>query len=229
VKRGAAAAVVAGLAFTAAAAHAGAPNECRGLQDRVPEVGPWVVTPTAGVEVPAQLPPRFVVGGLDAELSDRAIDVSFAGVLGSPVNPGITTSAAAVFLGRFVGRGGGASFRPHIGCIPAAGSGQRTPTAVHVFKPGTPTVRIVKDLAVSPGTRRLTTSCGPGRRLVRATHAVGFYTFTPPSAALIANLDVRQSVHAGRVRISVHAGAAFRGLPAVAAIVQLDLVCVVGT
>jgi hypothetical protein len=229
VKRGAALAVVAGLAFAAAAAPAGATSECRGLQVCVPVIGPWVVTPTDGVEFQLNCPRRFVVGGLDAELSDPAIDVSFAGGLGSPVNPGITTSESAVFLGRFVGHGAGASFRPHIGCIPAAGSGQRTPTAVHVFKPGKPTVRIVKELAVSPGTRRLTTSCGSGRRLVRATHAVGFYTFTPPSAALIANMDVKQSVRAGRVRISMHAGAAFRGLPAVAAIVQLDLVCVVGT
>jgi hypothetical protein len=221
--------VVAGLAFAAAAAPAGATNECRGLQVCVPVVGPWVVTPAAGVEFQLDCPRHFVVGGLDAELSHRAIDVGFGGGLGSPVNPGITTSGSAVFLGRFVGHGAGASFRPHIGCIPASGGGQRTPTAVRVFKPGKPTVRIVKELAVSPGTRRLTASCGPGRRLVRATHAVGFYTFTPPSAALIANMHVKQSVRAGRVHISVHAGTAFRGLPAVAAIVQVDLVCVVST
>ena len=219
------AAVVA--AFAVAAAPAGATSECKGLQVCVPVVGPWVVAPAAGVEFQLDCPKRFIVGGLDAELSARAIDIGFAGGLGSPVNPGITTSGSAVFLGRFVGRGAGGSFRPHIGCIPASGGGQRTPTAVRVFKPGHPTERVVKELPVSPGLRRLTASCGPGRRLVRATHAVGFYTFAPPSAALVADLQVRQVVRAGLVRVTAHAGALFRSLPAVAAIVQVDLTCAV--
>jgi len=220
----------AALAFAAAAAPAGATNECRGLQICVPVAGPWVVAPASGVEFQLSCPKRFVVGGLDAELSDRAIDVNFAGGLGSPVNPGITTSGAAVFLGRFVGRRvDGASFRPHIGCIPASGAGQRTPTAVQVFKPGAPAVRVVEELAVSSGTRRLTAACGRGRRFVRATHAIGFYTFAPPPAALIASVHVQQTVRGGRVRLVVHAGTAFRGAPAVSAIVQIDLVCAVGT
>ncbi len=227
MKRGAILAVVAFAAF-AAAAPAGATNECHGLQVCVPVVGPWVVTPTTGVEFQLNCPRRFVVGGLDAELSDPAIDVGFVGGLGSPVNPGITTTGSAVFLGRFVGRGDGASFRPHIGCIPASGGGQRTPTAYHAFKPGKPTVRLVKELTVNPGTRRVVATCGPGRRLIRATNAIGFYTFTPPTAALIAGIGVRQVVRGGRVLVSAHAGAAFRSLPAVTAIVQVDLVCVVG-
>jgi hypothetical protein len=216
------------LAAFAAAASAGATNECRGLQVCVPVVGPWVVAPKTGVEFQLDCPRRFVVGGLDAELSDPAIDLGFVGGLGSPVNPGITTTGSVVFLGRFVGRGSGASFRPHIGCIPSSGSGQRTPTAYHAFKPGRPTVRVVQELTVSPGTRRVNVSCGPGRRLIRATNAAGFYTFTPPTRALIADIRVRQVVHGGRVLVTAHAGAAFRSLPAVAAIVQVDLVCVVG-
>jgi hypothetical protein len=227
VKRAAALAVV-GFAAFAVAAPAGATNECHGLQVCVPVVGPWVVTPKTGVEFQLDCPRRFVVGGLDAELSDPAIDLGFVGGLGSPVNPGITTTGSAVFLGRFVGRGAGASFRPHIGCIPASGGGQRTPTAYHAFKPGKPTVRLVKKLAVSPGTRRVAASCGPGRRLIRATHAIGFYTFTPPTAALMADIRVRQVVRGERVLVSAHAGPALGSLPAVAAIVQIDLVCVVG-
>ena len=43
-------------------------------------------------------PKRFIVGGLDAELSIRAIEIGFVGGLGSPVNPGITTTGSAVFL-----------------------------------------------------------------------------------------------------------------------------------
>ena len=51
-----------------------------------------------------------------------ALEVGFRGALGAPVNPGITTSTSAVFLGRLVrGSDPAASFRPHIGCIPASG------------------------------------------------------------------------------------------------------------
>jgi hypothetical protein len=227
VKRAAILAVAA-FAALAAAAPAGATTECQGLQVCVPVVGPWVVTPTAGVEFQLDCPRRFVVGGLDAELSVRAIDVGFVGGLGSPVNPGITTTGSAVFLGRFVGHGRAASFRPHIGCIPASGGGQRAPTAYHAFKPGRPTIRLVKELAVIPGTRRLVATCGPGRRLIRATQATGFYTFTPPTAAVIADLRVQMVLRGGRVLVSAHAGPAFLSLPVVAAIVQVDLVCVVG-
>ncbi|HWX08512.1 MAG TPA: hypothetical protein VNY33_00915 [Gaiellaceae bacterium] len=228
MKRAVILAVVA-LAAATAAAPAGATSECKGLQVCVPVVGPWVVAPKTGVEFQLDCPPRFVIGGLDAELSVPAIDIGFVGGLGSPVNPGITTTSSAVFLGRFVGRGGGASFRPHIGCIPASGGGQRAPTAYQVFRPGRPTVRVVRELNVSLGTRHLTTSCGPGRRLIRATTAIGFFTFTPPAAAVIADLRVRQVVHGQRVLVTAHAGPAFRSLPAVPAIVQVDLVCVVGT
>jgi hypothetical protein len=221
-------AIVVCAAF-AAAAPAGATSECRGLQVCVPIAGPWVVTPSSGVEFQLSCPHHFVIGGLDAELSKRRIDVGFVGGLGSPVNPGITTSSSVVFLGRYLGRGGGASFRPHIGCIPASGSGQRTPTAYHAVKPGNPSTRVVKELVVRPGTRQIAASCAQGERLVRATHAVGFYTFTPPPAAVIADLHVRQVVRGGRVVVSVHAGPTFRSLPAVAAIVQVDLLCAVGT
>ena len=71
----------------------------------VPVAGPWVVVPAstgenrARVEYQLTCPRGHVVGGLDARLSVRGIDVSFLGRLGSPVNPGITTSRSAVFLG----------------------------------------------------------------------------------------------------------------------------------
>ena len=58
----------------------------------------------------------------------------------------------AVFLGRLVrGRDPAASFRPHIGCVPASGGGQRTPTAYHAFTPGKPSVRHVTQITVRPG------------------------------------------------------------------------------
>jgi hypothetical protein len=229
VRRLALAAAVATTALLAAAAPAGATNECNGLQVCVPVAGPWVLAPSAR-EAQWQLtcPPRFVVGGLDAELTSRAVDLVFRATLGSPVNPGISTSNAAVFLGRLaLGSDPSASFRPHIGCIPASGGGQRVPTAVHrVFPPGRPTVRRVTEIAVpTAGTRRLARTCHTGERLVSATTAVGFRTDAPPTRAQATAVAVAQQAAAGRVTVTVRGRAALGGAPAV---VQLDLVCVGG-
>ena len=222
---------IAGAAACAALVVAAGPataatSECKGLQVCVPVAGPWVLATAAGTEFQLDCPKRYIVGGLDAELSTRAIELGFVGGLGSPVNPGITTTGAAVFLGRFVGARGVASFRPHIGCVPASGAGRRTPTAYTVFKPGKPTVRIVKQLTVLPGsTVRLAARCPAHQRLVSATHAVAFYTEAPPSIADARSVHVRQVVRNGTVHVSA------RGDPEydTRAIVQVDLVCAVAT
>ena len=181
---------------------------------------------STGAQVQFQLacPRRFVVGGLDAELSDRGLDVGFVGAMGSPVNPGITTSASALFLGRLVrGSNRAASFKPHIGCVPASGGGSRTPTAFRVYPPGQPSVRRVSQLAVQPGaTRRLVAGCGRGERLAAATHAVGF-TATRRPRRRSSRVHVQQVGRAGRVVLRVTAGRAAAGANVV---VQLDLVCV---
>ena len=220
---------VALAAVLAAAAPAGATNECNGLQVCVPVAGPWVLAPSAQeAQWQLQCPKRFVVGGLDAELTSRAIDLVFRATLGSPVNPGISTSDAAVFLGRLaLGRDPAASFRPHIGCIPASGGGQRIPTAHRaVFPPGKPTVRRVTQIALRPGsTRRVVRSCQAGEQLVSASHAVGFRTTSPPTRAEATAVTVARSAAKGRVTMTVHGGAELRGAHA---LVQLDLVCVGG-
>jgi hypothetical protein len=216
-------------AALAAAAPAGATSECRGLMVCVPITGPWVLTPAnEQVEFQLSCPRRFIVGGLDAELTDRSIDVTFMGGLGSPVNPGVTTTGDAVFLGRFVGtRAAAASFRPHIGCVPSNGGGQRVPTAYHAFPPGKPTIRIVKELPVAPGiTRKLTLGCAPRDHLASATHAVAFYMPQPPTAALAQAVTVKRTVRSGRVQVTARGTDALRGVHAV---VQVDLVCAVGT
>jgi hypothetical protein len=217
VKR-ASALAVALVAAAVAAGAAGATNECRGLQVCVPVAGPWVVAP-AGPEVSFQLacPPRFVVGGLDAELSRSGVDVTFRGSLGSPVNPGITTSRTAMFLARGL-LPAAATFRPHIGCIPASGRGQRFPTVV---RPAAPVAPTVVQLTVSPGVHRYVTRCPARKRLLGATHAVGFWTTAPPSPVLVASVSVAQAIHRRDVRVTVRAGA----LPGVKAVVQLDLEC----
>jgi hypothetical protein len=206
------------------AAPAYATTECRGLQVCVPVTGPWVLASPGQIEFQLACPKGFVVGGLDAELSSRAIDIGFMGNLGSPVNPGITTSKEAVFLGRLVrGRDPAASFRPHIGCVPASGGGKRTPTAYHPFKPGKPSIRRVTNIVVQPGrTRHYVKQCARSERLVAATHAIGFFGDIPPSASLASSVQVTQNVRGGRVNLTVRATRAIAGGNAV---VQLDLVC----
>lgn len=212
--------VIAALfAALAVAPTAGATTECRGLQVCVPVAGPWVVA-GPGAEVSFQLacPARFVVAGLDAELSRRGIDVTFRGSLGSPVNPGITTSRAAEFLARLLAGGAPATFRPHIGCVPAAGSGQRFPT---VHRPAPALVPTAVELSVQPGVHRYVERCPARTRLSGASHSVGFYTPTPPTAALVKSVAVTQTVRAGVVRLVVHSGP----LPGVTAIVQVEMEC----
>jgi hypothetical protein len=217
-------------ALAVGAAPAGATNECRGLLICVPVAGPWVVVPAARsvprrrVEFQLSCPRRFIVGGLDAELSDRAIDVGFLGRLGSPVNPGVTTGRAAVFYGTFVGgRARTPSFRPHVGCVPASGGGGRIPTAVVAYPPGQPAGRRIRTLRVRAGrTSRVSVGCGAGERLVGASHAVGFYTGGPPDAELVASVRVARRVRGDAVSAVVRAGERVRGIRAV---VQVHAIC----
>ena len=208
---------VVAVACGVAASPAGATNECKGLQVCVPVVGPWVLAAPGQVEFQLACPRRFIIGGLDAELSSRRIDVGFVGSLGSPVNPGVTTSKEAVFLGRLVrGRDPAPSFRPHIGCVPASGGGQRVPTAYHAFAPGKPSLRRVTQLLVGAGGHRtVRRRCARGEQLVAATHAIGFPA--PPSAAQAQSVHVTQHVAGGLVTLTVASGTR--------ALVQLDLVC----
>jgi hypothetical protein len=204
-----------------------ATSECKGLQVCVPVAGPWVLATPSRTEFQLDCPKRFIVGGLDAELSSKAIEIGFVGGLGSPVNPGITTTGSAVFLGRFLGTRGVATFRPHIGCVPASGGGQRTPTAYRVYKPGTPTTRVVKELDVLPSlTLRLAARCPAGQRLVSATHAIGFYGAKPPTIGVAQSVHVTQNVKNGLVRVSARGGT---GTLDGRTVVQLDLVCAVRT
>ncbi len=218
-----------------AAPAAAAPTttrECNGLPVCVPVAGPWVLVPVRRgvprphVEFQLSCPRGYIVGGIDVELSDRAIDVAFLGRSGSPVNPGITTTRDAVFLGTYVGtRPTTPSFRPHVGCLPASGGGGRVPAAVRVFPPGEPTVRRVKTVRLLPGARTVALSCAAGERLVAAEHALGFYTPAPPARALAASVSAAQTLHGGGVVATVRARAVVRG---VRAIVQVEAVCAGG-
>jgi hypothetical protein len=168
-------------------------------------------------------PKGYVVGGLDAELTDRAIDVAFLGKSGSPVNPGITTSRTAVFSAMYVGASASApSFRPHVGCLPGGG-GRRTPTSVSaVVPPGEPTVRLVKNVRLGAGaSKRIVLSCASGERLIAAYDARGFYTSKPPTPQMVNGLTTKRTVSANRVVVTAHSVAAN-------AVVQLSIVCAGG-
>jgi hypothetical protein len=211
------------------AAPAGAANECDGLQVCVPIAGPWVVVPASTssrrstAEYQLVCPPGHVVGGLDARLSVRGIDVSFLGRLGSPVNPGITTTRSVVFVGTYVGASDRApTFRPFIGCMPAAGGGSRIPTSVGVFRPGQPVTRRVRTVRVRPGTTTVVQRCASGERLVGASHAFAFATRTPPSASLVSSVSASQEISSGRVVVRARGDAELAG---VRALLQIHALC----
>jgi hypothetical protein len=182
----------------ATAGEARATNECRGLDVCIRVPGPWVAVPAAplsGVRTVyfrLTCPKASIVGGLDAVLGDPTLDVHFLGALGSPVNPGITTSRSVVFVATYA-RGQPTTFRPLIGCIPLSGGGGRSTTAFTpvAVKPR-PVLRRVRTLKVRAGAgRSLVARCGGGERLVGASYAVGFRTPTAPGAAALTGVSVR--------------------------------------
>lgn len=215
-------------ALTAGSAPAQAADECDGLMVCVPVAGPWVVVPVGSsvprprVEYQLTCPRGYIVGGVDARLSDRGIDVTFIGTLGSPVNPGITTSRSVVFVASYVGATARApSFRPFIGCMPSSGGG-RIPTAVGVVKPGDPTIRRVRAVRVRPGTMTVASACGAREVLVDASHAFAFRTPRPPSASEIGTVSGSRAIRGNRVLVSVRGDAELGTLRAA---VQVHAVC----
>jgi hypothetical protein len=227
VKRAVVLVAVACAVLAAGATRAGATNECRGLRVCVRVVGPWVVVPASHARVEFQLscPRRYVIGGIDAELSDPAIDIAFLGKLGAPIAPGITTSRKAVFVATFVGSSPRAvTFRPHLGCVPSSGGGGGIPTAV-IVRPGPPAVRRVKTLRVVPGrTWAVAAGCASAERLITGSHAVGFYTARPPAARLVREVSTRQALARDHVTVEVRGGTLGR----VHAVVQVSAICAGG-
>jgi hypothetical protein len=228
-----------GAAVLAVAAQpARATNECRGLQVCVRVAGPWVVvpaslaTPRSRVDFQLSCPRGYAIGGLDAELTDRAIDVGFVGRLGSPVGPGVTTLRSALFGATYVGASARApSFRPHLGCTPLAGGGsgpvpyRRVGAVGTAFPPGEPTVHRVRTVRLRAGTVRAIAACGPGERLLSGWHAIGFYTAAAPDPVLMQSVSASHILRGGRVLVTVRVGA---DLSRVRAIVQVGAVCAGG-
>jgi hypothetical protein len=164
---------------------------------------------------------------MDAELSDRGIDITFGGKLGSPVGPGVTTQRSVLFTATYTGSGRSAtSFRPHLGCLPTTGGGggpvpYRSSSATAV-PPGDPTVRRVRTAHLRPGTVRARQGCGPGELLVSGWHAVGFYTAKPPDGSLAGSVTAARRIGNGRVSVVAAVSTAASG---VRADLQVGAVC----
>jgi hypothetical protein len=223
-------ALTAVLAVNVAAGQAA--DECKGLQVCIPVAGPWVVIPApAGASATANwqlVCPRGVVGGVDARASEATVAVEFPGRIGSPVNPGITTTGSLLFKGTYAGRARKAtSYRPFIGCIPGGGGGPRTPMAFSRVsadvKPGNPITLRVETLDLVPGRlARKTFACRTGERLLRSTHSVGIYTLAVPTAAQLRSVRVVRVRRGGKILVS----ATRRALdPQVRAAVQVQMEC----
>jgi hypothetical protein len=209
---------------------AGATRECDGLDICISARGPWVAVPAARpgalqtVYYRLSCPRRSVVGGLDAVLGDRSLDVRFLGALGSPVNPGITTGRHAVFVATYAGRRPTA-FQPLIGCIPTSGGGGGGTTFLSAaVRPPQPPVRRVRTLRVAPGAPRgLVVRCRGGERLVASSHAVGFRMRREPSVPVLAGATAVRREQARSVAVRASRGAAVPG--SVRVEVQVHAIC----
>jgi hypothetical protein len=229
------ASVIATAALAAAllvsAPPSGAADECKGLQVCIPIEGPWVAIPApSGLAEQADwklVCPRGIVGGVDARASEQAVSVEFPGLLGSPVNPGITTAGSLVFRGTYAGRVRRAtSYQPYIGCIPPTGGGARTRTSfsrVAAVRPGDSiTVRIATLPVVAGRLARAALRCKAGERLIASSHSVGLFTDSVPTRAELAAVHVIRVRRGPRILVS----ATRHGLAAaVRAEVQIQATC----
>jgi hypothetical protein len=210
-------AVAAALAVAAAPDRASARDaqECRGLQVCIPVAGPWVVVPEPArgarlSSVQYQLPCRkgSVVGGTDALVSDPWLDLAFLGSLGSPLAPGITAHANAVFIGTYVGpQRRPSTFRPYLGCVPASGGGGRSTVAFPQLRPGQPLIRRARNVVVPaafPVTA--TETCGGGERLVGSGVALAFRGESPPAVEAAADVHAKKAEFEGRVVVTAYRG-----------------------
>jgi hypothetical protein len=200
-------ALLAAVAAGALASPASATRECDGLDvcTRVP--GPWIAVPPAGAARPSTVvyrlscPRGHIVGGLDAVRPDRALDVVFLGALGSPVNPGITTKRAVLFVATSGSRGVTA-FRPLLGCIPTSGGGGRRTTAVRAAAPQARVTRRVANFRVRGTTRTGAVSCARNERLLSFSYAVAFRTRSAPAASVLSGVTARARRSGNRVLLA---------------------------
>jgi hypothetical protein len=201
-------ALVVALAVAAATAPAGgATNECHGIQQCIRVPGPWVVVPAHGTAEYLLTCPggRSVVGGLDAQVTSREVHVTFDGLLGAPVQPGVTTTRYALFHA-FSTSAKLQTFQPLLGCIPVQGGGGRSTVSARVSPPG-PNLDVRSSIVViGLGTVKFARiACATSENLVGAWHAVAFRTKSPPSAADAKLVTARHVVVGNKVVVTASA------------------------
>lgn len=222
-----------GLLLLALPVSAGATNECKGLDVCITVPGPWVAVPTAPpgatstVLYQVTCPKRSVAGGLDAVLGDPTLEVRWLGLLGSPINPGISTKRSVVFQA-VSGRARPTAFRPVVGCVPTSGGGGRSTTAYTAPPKAKPVQRRFHTVSVRGAQPvGVITACAGGERIVGVTYAVGFRTRFQPSPAVLAGVDVSLRRQGGRSYATVRRTAAVPG--AMRVLLQVQLLCARGT
>ena len=152
-----------------------AADECKGLQVCIPVAGPVGRDPGARrtsrptTTLAARVPARASSAASTRVPATTPSRSSSRAGIGSPVNPGITTTRLARLHGhlRRARAQRRRAYRPFIGCIPGGGGGPRTPTAfrgVAAIKPGEPiTLRVEDARASQAGTLARTTLALPAR------------------------------------------------------------------
>ena len=146
----------------------------------------------------------YIVAGVDARVSDRAIDVSIRGENGAPVSPGVTTGREVVFTAVYTGAAPRpTAFQPFIGCIPTSGGGGRGETAYRRTTAFVPVKaldrRVVRKRLVSGASVRVVGGCPPGTRLLGTSHAYAFRTGAEPGQTLLRAVTIRRTVSGRRV------------------------------
>ncbi len=182
----------------------GATNECRGIQQCIRVAGPWVVVPAhASARYLLSCPKgRSVVGGLDAQVTSRAVHVGFGGRLGAPVQPGVTTTRYAFF--RAVSTSSRLqAFQPLLGCIPTQGGGGRSTVSASVSPPG-PSVELRAHIVVvGPASVRFgTVACRSQEQLTDSWQAIAFRTAKPPQLANARYVHVQRIVSGRRATVT---------------------------
>ena len=195
------------------------PRVCEGLTICSPVAGPWVIVPgpnppfaRVGTAVWELGCPNGFVGGLDARTANPWIEVRFPGLMGSPVNPGITTRRSTIFNAISVGPNGRkSSFIPFIGCIPAEG-GPRTPTGAHRARAPQqlglgPITREVRSVDVRGKKRvRAGLACPRSRRLVGSEASIGLFTALHPTLRQVEQVTLKKELIKEHVWITASRG-----------------------
>jgi hypothetical protein len=196
--------VTAVSALAANSAGGAVGRECAGIPTCIDVPGPWIAVPANGesqflLDCPLR---RGIVAGIDARATSRDVHVSFDGLLGSPIAPGRTTTAYAMFRGVSVHHRQGL-FQPLLGCVPSSTGGAQT--TAYMITPAGPALQLgATVLLLKPGTvRHATLGCPNGESIAYSWDAIAFATANPPAPALAKAVQVHRVVRNGEAAVTI--------------------------